>query len=148
MWITPAPRKVQEGRSVVFRTDRTNLPQPPAPKGMAFHLQTFQTSQLNDASFSPMDPPVVRPYPGVQSTRRTPEGKPAQVSMWVPAPVGTPGMGHPGGPQDPYAVVKQYKRPGQMGMVWTDPETQQSKPVETLADLRDYFLGIRGQLNF
>lgn len=142
-WITPPPRPVYEGRSVVYRPNLRNPPTAPTPQAMAYQWKEYKTSQLNDASFSPLDAPVVRPYPGTQSTRRTPAGKPASVVALTPVPLHNPGVGQPANQAAPYAVVEQYKRPGSLGLVWTDPETQQRKEVNSLADLRDYYLSVR-----
>lgn len=140
----PAPRPQHPGRTVVLRVDWPHMPPPPEPQPERYEERTYQTSQLNDVSFSPFDPSATRPYPGTQPTRRTPIGKPSEVTVLAPVPMNNPSVGRPRVRADPYAVVNQYQPAGQLGLVWTDSESGQRKEANTWRDLRDYFLSVRG----
>ena len=144
MWLSPARRPVYQGRSVVLRPDWPHHPPPPPLPVERYEERTYKASQVNDVSFSPFDTYGARPYPGTQPTRRTPMGKPDEVVALTPVPMVNPSVGHARVAADPYAAVNQYKPAGQLSMVWTDPESGQSKPVENWRDLRDYYLSVRG----
>lgn len=139
VYIAPPPRPIHPGRAVVFRSDWQHLPAPPAPQAQAYEWREYKASQINDVSHSPFDTYAVRPYPGTQSTRRTVMGKPASVEALTPIAPHNPSMGQP----RLNAYTDEYQSVGTLGLVWTDPESGQKKPVENWRDLRDYYLSVR-----
>lgn len=119
------------------------VPPPPPPAVSLWEYRTFTTAELNDDTLSPLDQQYGARYPGTNRTRSIDVPKPPLRNVLVPVVDQTMWRPVPGAPRGP-APIKQYNENGRLGLVWTDPETGEGKPVNTLKEASEYIRAVQG----
>ena len=119
------------------------VPAPPPPAVSLWEYRTFPTAALNDDTLSPLDQQYGTRYPGTNRTRAIDVPKPPMRSVLVPVVDQTMWRPTPGRSKGP-APVDQYRENGQLGLVWTDPETGEQKPVDNLKQVSEYIRAVQG----